>query len=369
MPNVAKEQVVWPSRYELLDGLRGLAAVAVLLHHMQIVSIGHFAVMVFFVISGYCITASADSCLLAGTGFREFMARRVRRIYPPYLLALTFYAFTRAIKAALHGPNELNRPALDWLQNLTLTQWVSDLFHPVQWPAQNRTLFVSAFWSLNYEEQFYLIMGVGLLAAIRLGFPMNWTILGIGIVGLAWNWLIPGNWMCGLFIEYWVHFALGSCLYFVLCRYVSSRNRWILISLTALLGIACFLQLIPFSVHTIDDKRAMVELSLLCAVTLALFFLRPFSRRITSSKLWRPIAMLGTISYSLYLIHQFNLTLTEQVARFVLPTRSPQFVIIIVVAALHLALATVFWYWCERPFFRKSHRTPRDERTVVGFLR
>jgi hypothetical protein len=40
-------------------------------------------------------------------------------------------------KAQAPWPNELNRPALDWLQNLTLTQWVSNVFHPVQWPGQN----------------------------------------------------------------------------------------------------------------------------------------------------------------------------------------------------------------------------------------
>jgi hypothetical protein len=72
----------WPSRYELLDGLRGLAALAVVLHHLRVFDGGHFAVMVFFVISGYCITASAESCRRNGLGFGQFMARRIKRIYP-----------------------------------------------------------------------------------------------------------------------------------------------------------------------------------------------------------------------------------------------------------------------------------------------
>jgi peptidoglycan/LPS O-acetylase OafA/YrhL len=365
MPNVAKAQAPWPSRYELLDGLRGLAALAVLLHHLQIVSIGHFAVMVFFIISGYCITASADSHLVAGTGFQAFMVRRVRRIYPPYLLALTYYSITRVIKAALFGQNELNRPALDWLQNLTLTQWVSNVFHPVQWPGENPTLFVAAFWSLNYEEQFYLIMGIGLFAALRLGIPLMWTVLAIGIAGLAWNWLIPGNWIYGFFVEYWVHFALGSCLYFALCRYTGTRSRWTFVSLTALLGSMCFVRLIPVNADTIYDMRAMVELSLLSVVTLVLFFLRPYSSRVTGYKLWRPIAILGTISYSLYLIHQFNLTLIESIARHALPAKSPGFVTAIVTIVLHLALATMFWYCCERPFLRKNATTKAGPEVAV----
>jgi peptidoglycan/LPS O-acetylase OafA/YrhL len=121
----------WPSRYELLDGLRGLAALAVVLHHLRVFDGGHFAVMVFFVISGYCITASAESCRRNGLGFGQFMARRIKRIYPPYWLAILFFSVTRAVKAAWGGPNDLQRPVLDWVQNLTLTQWVSNVFHPL----------------------------------------------------------------------------------------------------------------------------------------------------------------------------------------------------------------------------------------------
>jgi peptidoglycan/LPS O-acetylase OafA/YrhL len=36
----------WAPRYELLDGLRGLAALAVVLQHIGIANVGHFAVMV-----------------------------------------------------------------------------------------------------------------------------------------------------------------------------------------------------------------------------------------------------------------------------------------------------------------------------------
>ena len=41
-------------------------------------------VPLFFVISGYCIAATADSSRRKGHGLRTFAARRFRRIYPPY---------------------------------------------------------------------------------------------------------------------------------------------------------------------------------------------------------------------------------------------------------------------------------------------
>jgi peptidoglycan/LPS O-acetylase OafA/YrhL len=344
--------VTWPSRYELLDGLRGLAALAVLLYHIGIGHVGHFAVMVFFVISGYCITASAHACRLNGLGLTSFLGRRVRRIYPPYLLAVAFFAVTRAVKFSLGGSNELNRPLLTWLQNLTLTQWVSDLFHPAATPADNPTLFVSAFWSLNYEEQFYLVMALFLAIALRARIPLIISVTALALVGLVWNWLIPGNWICGLCIEYWPHFALGSGLFFVLCETRDRRTRLAFLCFTALLGISCAARLLLWT-GPATDLRAMQELAILSAVTLALFFARPLSAVITASRLWRPIAALGVISYSLYLIHQFNLNLVGAVARYCLPSETPQPWVNATIVALHLVLASAFWYCCERPFLRQ----------------
>jgi len=97
----------------------------------------------------------------------------------------------------------------------------------------------------------------------------------------------------------------------------------------------------------------MVELSFLSAVTLALFFLRPFSEQISRSPLWRPIAAIGAISYSLYLIHQFNLTAVAVAAAYVSPKGTPRSIVIGIMVLMHLALATVFWYFCERPFLKK----------------
>jgi peptidoglycan/LPS O-acetylase OafA/YrhL len=354
----------WPSRYELLDGLRGLAALTVVLHHLGVHGDGHFAVMVFFVISGYCITASAESCRRNGLGFGQFMARRVRRIYPPYLLAVAFYAVTRAAKTASGGANDLQRPALDWIQNLTLTQWVSNLFHPISWPSANPHLFVAAFWSLNYEEQFYLVMAAGLALAAARRVPLIVPVLLLAVLGLVWNWCIPGNWVCGLFIEYWPHFALGSCLYFTLCVYTGRSSRWAFVAAVLLLCLASAARIFPWTDATVWNLRSMVELAFLSAVTLGLFLLRPMSLRISRLMLWRPIAALGTISYSLYLIHQFNLTLVASIVQHMLPAGLPRFAAIMTMLGLHIALATVFWLLCERPFL--SRKPARSATMSVG---
>jgi peptidoglycan/LPS O-acetylase OafA/YrhL len=357
----ASEPIVWPARYELLDGLRGVAALVVVLHHVGVgrtIQIGHFAVMIFFVISGYCITASVESCRRSGGRFGDFMMKRVRRIYPPYLLAIVFFALTRWLKSAANPSFEFKPSLLDWLQNLTLTQWVSTLFSPVTWPAQSHKAFVAAFWSLNYEEQFYLVMGFALVVATLSRVSMILFVLALSVVGLAWNWLVPGNWICGLFIEYWLHFALGSTLFYVLCSFTSRKHRSAFLLAIAALGIACVSRVLLHTGDLLLDMRAMIELALLSAMTLMLYFLRPLSRGISGLTLWRPFAALGAISYSLYLIHQFNLTLVETAARKLLPAHPPQVLLVVSLLSLHVLLATMFWALCERPFLRQKSADP-----------
>jgi peptidoglycan/LPS O-acetylase OafA/YrhL len=82
----------------MLDAWRGLAALGVVLYHLGLYhlglgmtfDLGHASVMVFFVISGYCIAASAESCRRNNVGPGGYVWRRVRRIYPPYFFPFCF---------------------------------------------------------------------------------------------------------------------------------------------------------------------------------------------------------------------------------------------------------------------------------------
>jgi peptidoglycan/LPS O-acetylase OafA/YrhL len=64
----------------------------------------------------------------------------------------------------------------------------------------------------------------------------------------------------------------------------------------------------------------------------------------------RVLAGLGAISYSLYLVHQFNVPLMGRVVARVTPVWTPGWVSIGLQVAGLLGVATVFWYFCERPF-------------------
>src|SRR5215203_1884331 len=96
-----------PPRLAFLDGLRGLAASYVVLHHAALLvppsgltgpatvarfllRHGHYAVAVFIVLSGYCLMlpVARDPLGRLPGGTLAFFGRRARRILPPYYAAL-----------------------------------------------------------------------------------------------------------------------------------------------------------------------------------------------------------------------------------------------------------------------------------------
>lgn len=348
----ATDPRTWPYRYELLDGLRGLAALAVVGTHLGVSQLGHAAVMVFFVISGYCVAAAAEACRRKGLNIRQFMWRRLHRIYPPYLLSVVFYALTRVAKLAVGGRDNLLRPWTDWLQNITLTQWVSLLRHPLDDAAGNHTLFVAAYWSLDYEEQFYLVVALALLLSLRSRTPMVASILALSAISLAWNLMFPGT-IRGIFIEYWVHFSLGAMLFYVLC--IFPRRGVLAMFVAAVVALLSYSlsQVLPWHAPLATAPHVWLDLAVASAFTLALFCGRPLSNLIARQPLWRPISALGLISYSLYLVHQFNITLALTVASRIVP-HGWKVVTIGIEVAVMLLVAAVFWYCCERPFLNRT---------------
>jgi peptidoglycan/LPS O-acetylase OafA/YrhL len=348
---------VWPERFEMLDAWRGVAAIAVVLHHLgpgHTFNLGHHAVLIFFVISGYCIAAAANSCMRKELGFSSYMWRRIRRIYPPYFLALLFFLGTRIVKYVHGGGWQFPATWASWIQNFTLTQWLTLLLNPKSWAAQNPTLTVAAFWSLNYEEQFYVVVGLLMLAIGYFRFSLLAIVPILFGFAFAWNVCFPT--ICyGFFIEYWILFGLGCLVFFRLCRIQNRRLRMLIdFGLVVLIIVSAYVAW--FAELGWDENLRLVyrEWTVGSVFAFMLILFRPLS---TSFACWLPgrtLMMMGAITYSLYLTHQFNLTLAETVSRRLLGPQAPLFCHIFIQVAFLIALASVFWYFCERPFLNKG---------------
>lgn len=130
--------------YEKIDGLRFIAILAVLVHHIAsifstYIDWGYFGVDLFFVISGFLITSillKSDSRFQSV--YLKFLARRSVRIFPLYyfVLILLFIIGNRVVEENI----------------LSLATYTFNYSYP-HITADNP---VGHFWSLCVEEQFYL---------------------------------------------------------------------------------------------------------------------------------------------------------------------------------------------------------------------
>jgi len=349
-PSASTLPRLWPERFDMIDAWRGIAATAVVVAHVGAGhDIGHYAVILFFVISGYCIAAAGESCVRRGWGFRGFMWRRVRRIYPPYLFAVAFFFASRMIRQ-YRGGLGFSRPLYQWAMNLSLTQWLYLVRHPQTWPFHNETLFVASFWTLCYEEQFYLVMGLLILAA-------GWVrrrnlLLLLTMAALAWNYTHL-RLVYGFFLDYWALFAIGALLFYRLCRMRDPRLRravdlWFL-------GFAVGFGLLAYfrPQDTAGSRPMYLEFFIASTFALLLLVTRPFSEAFRNARVGRVLMALGLISYSLYLIQEFNLVLIASVAKKILPGSAPVGLSWTVQTMGHILLASIFWYFCERPFLNR----------------
>ncbi|MEB3317131.1 MAG: acyltransferase family protein [Cyanobacteriota bacterium] len=159
-----------------IDGLRAVAVLAVLINHMhhQWLPGGFLGVDLFFVISGYVVTASLAR--RKETSWRQMLAgfytRRFRRLIPALLLmvvltAIVFSAFVSPSDATYGQSIRTGLTSLVGAANLYLLSQDNNYF---DFGTQFNPFLHT--WSLGVEEQFYLIWPLFVLAC-GVGFQGN----------------------------------------------------------------------------------------------------------------------------------------------------------------------------------------------------
>jgi peptidoglycan/LPS O-acetylase OafA/YrhL len=192
------EPDVPPQRFSTLDGLRGVAALCVVLFHGRDwfgpagVSRGYLAVDLFFVLSGLVIAASYEAQLESGalTAVR-FVKVRLIRLYPLYLLGLCLGLATPVLSLILKGRIiheyapawSALPPALFMLPSPFSASAVSQLF-PLNGPAWS--LFFEIFINFAYvlTRRLWSVGGIVVAMAVAATFLLLSPDQGDG----GWNW-------------------------------------------------------------------------------------------------------------------------------------------------------------------------------------
>lgn len=363
-------------RFELVIPLRCFAALLVFAYHLDFspsfqatfpalntLIRSALGVPIFFVISGFCITATARKSLRMNESAWHFLLRRYERIFPTYWLAILVIIcipfaveFISSMKTGQYIPPSSANPSYgylrysssDWLRVTTLTQ----IFTPIPEASTLQYKFATfnaCLWSVAIEVQFYVVSAIAVLFQRR----FYAIILAVTLISLP-TCMNPQFLSSGFFLPYWPMYALGCFVYwlfendYTLTRLFAGWTVPVSVGLT-LLSLGVFATLMPFDAH---DCRIGVA----AFVAWIMFVGHALDRYVVMCKtstyrsvqwLWLGISGVSAMSYSLYLLHARVRFLADQFVNQFLPDNS-------IASDVGMCLCTfglcyLFYRMCEKP--------------------
>jgi peptidoglycan/LPS O-acetylase OafA/YrhL len=328
-------------RLQAVEYARGVAAFMVMWFHFTYILpegplrtsglYGYLGVEVFFVISGFIIPYSMDlRQYRIGRDARSFIARRIVRLEPPYLtsvlliLCVPYLAgLTPWFDASDITAHDLYRASLH-------------LLYIVPWAGED--WFSTVYWSLAIEFQYYFFMLA--LAPLLLYRKNLWPQRALFLVIIVISCCSSES---RLLFMYLPIFAFGFIQFLFMRR---GMMLW-----------ECCGWAVAFAAATsAQDATWMI------GAVIALAALNtPWPTRSTL------LMFLGTISYSLYLLHGAIGSSVDTILGRLL--RIPPTLELLVQIAVALLLATLFWWLVERPSTLLSKRLGQPARpSVAGFV-
>ena len=338
-----------------LDGIRGLAVLAVMASHLmpyvlpprqslaaRLFSQGVLGVDLFFVLSGFLITGILVDTRKNQKFFLDFYARRVLRIWPLYFfyVFLAFRIFP-LIRPEFVAPLAAPHP---WLPYIFFLQ---NFFTGPHYGF----LFLGITWSIAVEEQFYLLwpflvrycrassFTILLLAILGLEPALRFSLFRLGMVD---NASIFTNVFCRL-----DGLAAGSLLaiYIRSARFNPARLQrfWQAAIPLGVLGFAA-------AIHSPSLRYSFPALGSAGFIGAAMYSRSTGLRKFLQ---FPPLLYTGRISYGLYLLHILAFSLARKIFSWYSPALpdSPLMAATFCLAATAVVylMATVSWHILERP--------------------
>lgn len=344
------------ARLSFADGLRGFAALWVVLfhlaegHHIEniknllpkyvfsvIFSWGHLGVAVFFVLSGFVMALTAHKVKFNCTTAFRFIARRLTRLTPPYYFAIAVALFFIFIKSKALHLDYLAPPLSNLIQHVFFVQGI------FKTPQIN-----TVFWTLCIEVQFYIVFALLVWFAdyleqkCKISNARNITIITSCFIALLWPLkIVSTTFWEGGFIGFWYSFLAGV----IIC--------WAWLNEGFLLKTAIAYCAILLLFGTVYQDSFMLIASMTASL---LLFAGQYNKMHTWLN-WRFLQWLGLVSYSLYLLHNPITGASVKITKKIFPEGLIADISSLCVAILACLISAYISYLIiERPSTHWSHR-------------
>lgn len=340
------------ARFSALDGLRGFAAMGIVVYHgVDLIGLraasGYLAVDFFFCLSGFVIAAAYEQRLLAGEKLSRFVVARLTRLYPVYLLGMAVGLFYAVTTLSWRGTNV---EPLNFVGSLALGLVFLPSPPDLVQSFSTRTFpFAIQAWSLFYElaANLFYAATVGFLTTARLVLILLLTLpflvhaaFSFGSLDLGAEWItMPAG-----FARSFFSFFAGVLVFRLRPRglVLPAWSAWVcVIVLLAVLYVA------PGSAGLRAAYDLIVAILVFPALTLAASCVSegPRNRAIFS--------FAGAASYPLYILHgAFLMTMRLVFGIFGLSAGDMSHVFWLVVFSLVIAAAAWIDMYFERPAIR-----------------
>ncbi len=285
--------------YPLLDAVRFFAAFWVMNYHYYMglsgelhwYRYGNLGVQLFFIISGFVIVQS-----LHGKTLRQFATGRFIRLFPLFWILCTLtYLITRVV------PHTEHLQFIEYVSSMTM---LGDKFNGY---AGFGSLVDPSYWTLSVELIFYT--GIGLFAYLFSYKNIRYFFAAlVAFSMIVFTWHIYQNFYIRLaLVQHISYFAFGGALALIVTKQAATlfekRFDWGLLFISAAYATIIYPQAFSphLTPHFLDGLLTGILHITFFTGIMALVFL---SQHVKSSRAIRILAILGGLTYPLYLLHQ-----------------------------------------------------------------
>lgn len=376
-------------RYKSLDGLRGIAAVIVLVHHCLIVIpfflkvhfheidkendnlilqishifwAGHEAVLLFFILSGFVLYNNVKNPI----NYKKYLLNRFSRIYVPYIVSIILSA---SVYIFFYQANLISNPN-------NFSSWFKTMWPiPVDYLSIVSAIFMTGYnthsintvtWSLIHELRISLILPI-IVWWVKKNNKLSLFLIIICFlftISFVNSFLVPikfGKYIYSILmnlnntIYYVIYFVIGIYMAINKEKFIILIKKLSLLKISFLFFIGTLLFLFEWIFPSISrwkyssniflSKIIIFSTDMIISLGIVIIFYLAISYNpIIYFLEYKAFLFLGKISYSLYLIHPIVILCVG----YTIGKYLNYFMIVLLSTGLSLIMGTIFYYIVER---------------------